>query len=311
MQEQDQAEQNQGQQGQDDYEQHRQEFAGQFFGTEAAIAPPAAKVEETTETAPQDKADAAASTDQASTEVVDPLADAPAYVRDMAAQLKTTTDQLGRMQQQLRSQGGRQGALAKSLKALQGSLSQPVQMDPQYQEEETRFARDFPEAAAILERRTTAMQNDLQKRTQAIVDNLADPLAEGAQLTEQETAQAAGYHALDTAEEFADVRDWQQVVRHPDFAPWLRTQPGAVQSLANSNDAVDAAYLFRQFKANSPAYQQAMQQQQQASALQSKREKVLAQNTNMLGRSAQQTRTPDENDGEHWRAHYAKQLGLR
>jgi len=314
MQQQDNAEQAQGQQGQDqEYEQHRQEFAGQFFGTEAAAVPPAAKVEESTENAPQDKATAAAEgSDQAATEKsVDPFADAPAYVRDMAARLEGQAEQISRLNKQLRSHGGRQGALAESLKKLQGLLSQPAQLDPQQQEDMARLQRDFPELATVLEGRTKALQEDISRRTQAIVDELAAPVAQGAQDAQVDDAIAAGFNALDTAEEFADVRDYRKVFTHPEFMPWVQSLPPSVAQLINSNDPKDAAYMARQFKLVSPAYQQAQQQRQQAEELQAKRGKVLAQNSNPLGKGAQGARQPDESDEAYWKAHYAQKLGLR
>lgn len=288
---------------QQQYEAARQEFAQEFFGEGAAEAPPITTAPDT----PAAGSPAAGSTSQAmaqadSSAAADPLADAPSYVRDMATRLETQGATIERLTAQIRSAGGRQGALAARLKELQGLFSRPAVLAPQDQADFDQLRVDYPEVADAMDRRTQALHQAMAERTARLVHEISEPAADEA----REAALLQGYHALDTAEQFADVRDWQQIVRHGDFVPWLRSQPEAVQSLANSRDPVDAAYLFRNFKSAIGAVEA-----NPARQLQQRRQQVLGNAAAPLGRGTGRQTHPDESDDAHWRAYYAKQLGLR
>ncbi|HEY9101099.1 hypothetical protein [Chitinimonas sp.] len=280
------------------YEAARQEFAQEFFGEGAADTPPASAEP----VAPAVGSPSQVSAEVASSAAVDPLADAPSYVRDMAARLETQGATIERLTAQIRSAGGRQGALAARLKELQGLFSRPASLAPQDQADFEQLRADYPEVADAMDRRTQALHNAMAERTARLVHEISEPAADEA----REAALLQGYHALDTAEQFADVRDWQQVVRHSDFVPWLRSQPEAVQSLANSHDPVDAAYLFRNFKSAIGT-----SEANPARQLQQRRQQVLGNAAAPLGRGAGRQSQPDESDDAHWRAYYAKQFGLR
>lgn len=169
---------------------------------------------------------------------------------DLSAELEKTKAELEKLKQSERSQRGRVSALTKKL-VEQRAANEP----PKVQEENTgdadsdedededweEFNREFPEMAAIVDKRLNSVKKKVEKVSGQVerVTTTQDTLVEDKILTYK-------------AEQFEDLRDAHRDVDEikvsPEFAKWRVNAPAEIQAKIKSHHAADATKVLDTFK---------------------------------------------------------------
>lgn len=164
--------------------------------------------------------------------------------------------ELAQMRHALTSDRGRISALQKKLDALQSPAAPQPSRKQVTQAMQTpaawdSFKEDYPDIAEAIEGRFSAFDERLSATLEPVARTQAELSAAKAQA--DETREVA---ALTSAREQGGYghADYVQVVNSSAYQQWIGRQPAAVQGLAESPHAADAAFLLDAFKA-SPAWQ--------------------------------------------------------
>ncbi|GAB2940481.1 hypothetical protein [Aquaspirillum soli] len=120
----------------------------------------------------------------------------------------------------------------------------PVGMTP---EEWERVKLDLPETAKILMKAQEGFRDALLRDSAAIAQQAADEAAQRAAIPalqlQQEELRKTQIAALEAVHP-----DWVQTVNTSDFRLWLSSQPPRIQSIIESDDPRESAWLLTQFK---------------------------------------------------------------
>lgn len=164
---------------------------------------------------------------------------------------------------------GRQNALQRKLQEQEEQLRKMQQFKstegkkPGVSEDEwNALKEDYPDIAGAFETRLNSLKSEHQQTIEAIKGEIA-PMKEQAQQQYIESQRSR----LDAAH-----NDWREIVQTPEYAAWLNSQPGAVQSLMGSQSADDNIYLLNTFKStlhkpNNDSQQRRQKQLQQSQTI--------------------------------------------
>jgi hypothetical protein len=157
---------------------------------------------------------------------------------EMARRLEASEKRVREMEQQLRSEIGRQSALQRKTQELQAKLDAPGTdksgAGRQVSARMKQLMEDFPEIAE-------AMKEELDGRLSALETdfrNTVSPLAERERSRELQSAETRVMEAYP---------DFKTTVNSPAFIEWYQRQPPAVQSLVSSQEPNDAIALLDYF----------------------------------------------------------------
>ena len=147
---------------------------------------------------------------------------------------------------------GRQNALQRKIKELEDQLSQVSTPAPESmsQKEWDELQQDFPEIAKAVEAKLGTMTQSYEAKINQLQSQL-NPIQE---LNEQT------YISSQMGQLSAEFPDWQETAQSAEFQQWVNQQPVTVRELVQSNEAADAAYLIRTFKATTQPAPQMPQQ---------------------------------------------------
>ncbi len=120
----------------------------------------------------------------------------------------------------------------------------PVGMTP---DEWERVKTDLPETAKILMKAQDGFRHALLRDSAVIAQQAADEAAQRAAIPalqlQQEELRKTQIAALEAVHP-----DWLQTVNTSDFRLWLSSQPPRIQSIVESDDPRESAWLLTQFK---------------------------------------------------------------
>lgn len=163
---------------------------------------------------------------------------------DLKAELARTKAEVERLRQSDRSQRGRVSALSKKLAEQKKAAEQPPQDQEQGQKETDdevgeweEFQREFPEMAAIVDKRLAPVTQQVQQvaATQDII------------VEDQVSA-----HQAEIDKQYANLKelhsDVDEIKTSQEFATWRREAPEDVQAMIRSQESGDAAKVLDQFK---------------------------------------------------------------
>ena len=169
---------------------------------------------------------------------------------DFAKELGETKAELERLKQSDRSQRGRVSALTKKLVEQKAAITPPenqeeitgdTNSDEDEGEDWDEFSREFPEMAAIVDKRLNSVKKDVDKVSNKVeeVTTTQNTLVEDKILTYK-------------AEQFDDLRDKHSDVEDikvsTEFAQWRANAPEEIQKKIKSHHAEDAAQVLDTFK---------------------------------------------------------------
>lgn len=137
---------------------------------------------------------------------------------------------------------GRQNALQRKIQELQDEnlklAKTKVAPENMTNKEWSDLKEDYPEIAKGIEARFAETANHQQQELAMLRDQLNE-MRERDQVSYKE----AQYQILEQQHP-----DWRDVANSTEFGEWLQQQPKPVQTLVESEDAADAAYLLNLYK---------------------------------------------------------------
>jgi len=169
---------------------------------------------------------------------------------DISAELEKTKAELEKLKQSDRSQRGRVSALTKKLVELKAANEPPdtqdekagdAKSDEDEDDDWEEFNREFPEMAAIVDKRLNSVRKKVDKVSGQVerVATTQDTLVEDKILTYK-------------AEQFDDLKDIHKDVDEikvsAEFAQWRVNAPAEIQAKIKSHHAEDAAHVLDTFK---------------------------------------------------------------
>lgn len=180
----------------------------------------------------------------------DPWQSAPEALRSQFNQIQQAHNQL---QQQYQAVTGRLAPTQRELEALKKQLAAQEQQkvdgknsgltaDEIAGMSDDELEQEWPEVAAALKRRESAMLQQMQQRIQQELS----PLQEMRERFQQQEVEQVKQRELGRLAQAHP--DYQDVVRNPGFRDWLTKQPPAVQSIASSMSADDNIALLNLYK---------------------------------------------------------------
>lgn len=180
----------------------------------------------------------------------DPWQSAPEALRSQFNQIQQAHNQL---QQQYQAVTGRLAPTQRELEALKKQLAMQEQQKVNGKKSgptadeiagmtDDELEQEWPEVAAALKRRETAMMQQMQQRIQQELS----PLQEMRERFQQQEVEQVKQRELGRLAQAHP--DYQDVVRNPGFRDWLTKQPPAVQSIASSMSADDNIALLNLYK---------------------------------------------------------------
>ena len=163
-----------------------------------------------------------------------------ADVDKVSGRLRNVEGHLGGIAQQLKT------ALATAKTVEKAPTQEQIQKAAASSDRWNRIKEDFPEWAEAMDERLAEMRAD--KATPPDMEGLRKELGE--KLTAE--AEARFRQELRKRDEtLVEFRHpgWKESVKSKEFESWFKTQPVDVQTLAKSEDAMDAIVLLDKFKA--------------------------------------------------------------
>ena len=219
-----------------------------------------------------------------SAEDVDPSNVAQASETD--SELERYKAEAQQWQHRYNSDLGRQNALQRKIKELEDQLSQVSTPAPESmsQKEWDELQQDFPEIAKAVEAKLGTMTQSYEAKINQLQSQL-NPIQE---LNEQT------YISSQMGQLSAEFPDWQETAQSAEFQQWVNQQPVTVRELVQSNEAADAAYLIRTYKATT----QPAPQVDATAGIKQKRARQLQQATTIRGRTSGRSSAPPSDDFE-------------
>jgi len=230
-------------------------------------------------------------------EPTDQVADLPDEQQSKFDDLRKQNEDL---QHRINSDNGRVSALQRKINDLESvQTKEPAPTEQEIHaaiknpEKWAEVKEDYPELAEGLE---TFVQSQIEARLKK-VDEIS------AKMGTFETRAAAEDRRSEISKLTDKHPDWSEVAVSSEFKGWVSHQPEKIQSLVNSEEAADAAYLLEAYKSTIPV----------KSTGQTQAEKITAQRQKKLAAAEEtptQRRTPtpaDESDFFGAFERYAKQ----
>lgn len=156
-------------------------------------------------------------------------------------QLERYKNESQHWQHRYNSDLGRQNALQRKIQEQQDEIQKLAKQkapEEMTSKEWAELQEDYPEIAKGIEAKFKADQENHSRELVQLREQLAQ-----VQSRDQEQYKSAQYQILEQHHP-----DWRDVAQSQNFGEWLGQQPLPVQSLMESEEAADAAYLLNMFK---------------------------------------------------------------
>ncbi len=191
---------------------------------------------------------------------VDPWEGVNPAVKDMLQGISERMGDVDKLGQRFKSFEGRLGAVQNALAAGKAAAATTGTDAPTQQQITTaaqntvkwkQLSEDFPEWAEAVDERLAAQAAEFAKHPASSVDvegmkqEFSQSLAEVRQASTQEARQLAQ----------VDIKHpgWEDTVKTPDYAAWIKTQAPDIQALGDSDRAADAIKLLDIYAENRKA----------------------------------------------------------